>query len=91
MASTSAVDIHGGSFVYDPWVLYAHGVLNDANMLVLGRPGHGKSALVKSWMYRSRVFGRICELIDPKGEYARTHPSARRRGPQLHPRRATPA
>ena len=63
-------DIHGGSFVYDPWVLYAAGVLNDANMLVIGRPGHGKSALVKSWMYRSRVFGRTCELIDPKGEYA---------------------
>ena len=62
-------DVHGGSFVYDPWVLYAAGVLNDANMLVIGRPGHGKSALVKSWMYRSRVFGRICELIDPKGEY----------------------
>jgi hypothetical protein len=63
-------DVHGGSFVYDPWVLYAAGVLNDANMLVIGRPGHGKSALVKSWMYRSRVFGRTCELIDPKGEYA---------------------
>ena len=56
--------------MYDPWVLYAAGVLNDANMLVIGRPGHGKSALVKSWMYRSRVFGRTCELIDPKGEYA---------------------
>ena len=62
-------DMHGGSFVYDPWVLYAAGVLNDANMLVIGRPGHGKSALVKSWMYRSRLFGRTCELIDPKGEY----------------------
>jgi hypothetical protein len=63
-------DMHGGSFVYDPWVLYAQGLLNDANMLILGRPGHGKSALVKAWMYRSRVFGRTCELIDPKGEYA---------------------
>jgi hypothetical protein len=61
--------MHGGSFVYDPWILYAAGVLNDANMLVIGRPGHGKSALLKSWMYRSRVFGRVCELIDPKGEY----------------------
>ena len=63
-------DLHGGSFVYDPWVLYQQGLLNDANMLVIGRPGHGKSALIKSWMYRSRVFGRVCELIDPKGEYA---------------------
>jgi type IV secretory pathway VirB4 component len=63
-------DLHGGSFVYDPWVLYQQGVLNDANMLVIGRPGYGKSALLKTWMYRSRVFGRTCELIDPKGEYA---------------------
>ena len=39
-------------------------------MLVLGRPDYGKSALTKSWMYRSRVFGRSCEIIDPKGEYA---------------------
>jgi hypothetical protein len=62
-------DVHGGSFVYDPWVLYQQGALNDANMLVIGRPGHGKSALIKSWMYRSAVFGRTCELIDPKGEY----------------------
>ncbi len=62
-------DMHGGSFVYDPWVLYAANLLNDANMLVIGRPGYGKSALLKTWMYRSRVFGRTCELIDPKGEY----------------------
>jgi len=62
-------DIHGGSFVYDPWVLYQQGLINDANMLILGRLGHGKSALIKSWIYRSRVFGRVCELIDPKGEY----------------------
>jgi hypothetical protein len=63
-------DLHGGSFVYDPWVLYQQGALNDANMLVIGRPGYGKSALLKTWMFRSRVFGRTCELIDPKGEYA---------------------
>jgi hypothetical protein len=62
-------DLHGGSFVYDPWELYSQSVLNDANMLVIGRPGYGKSALLKTWMYRSRVFGRVCELIDPKGEY----------------------
>ena len=32
-------------------------------------PDFGKSALTKSWLYRSRVFGRRCEIIDPKGEY----------------------
>jgi type IV secretory pathway VirB4 component len=62
-------DLHGGSFVYDPWLLYARGVLSIANTLVLGMPDYGKSALTKSWLYRSRVFGRRCEIIDPKGEY----------------------
>ena len=72
-------DMHGGSFVYDPWVLYAQGVLNDPNMIVIGRVGHGKSALVKSWMYRSRVFGRVCELVDLKGEYHDLVRAGRRR------------
>jgi type IV secretory pathway VirB4 component len=62
-------DMHGSSFVYDPWILYAQGALNDANMLVVGRPGYGKSALLKTWMWRARVFGRTCEIIDPKSEY----------------------
>ena len=63
-------DMHGSSFVYDPWELYEAGVLSDANMLIFGLLGHGKSALVKTWIWRSRVFGRVAELIDPKGEYA---------------------
>jgi hypothetical protein len=32
-------------------------------------PDFGKSSLTKSWLYRSRVFGRRIEIIDPKGEY----------------------
>lgn len=63
-------DLHGGSFVYDPWLLYARGVLGVANTIVLGMPDFGKSSLTKSWLYRSRVFGRRCEIIDPKGEYS---------------------
>jgi type IV secretory pathway VirB4 component len=62
-------DLHGGSFVYDPWLLYQRGVLSIANTIVLGMPDFGKSSLTKSWLYRSRVFGRRCEIIDPKGEY----------------------
>ncbi len=62
-------DLHGGSFVYDPWLLYQRGVLSIANTIVLGMPDKGKSSLTKSWLYRSRVFGRRCEIIDPKGEY----------------------
>lgn len=62
-------DLHGGSFAFDPWVLYQRRILSVANTLVLGMPDYGKSSLTKSWMYRSRVFGRRCEIIDPKGEY----------------------
>ena len=62
-------DVHGGSFVYDPWILYARGVLNDANTLVIGRPDFGKSSLSKTWLSRSRVFGRRGEIVDLKGEY----------------------
>jgi len=62
-------DMHGGSFVYDPWILYARGVLNDANTLVIGRPDFGKSSLSKTWLMRSRVFGRRGEIVDLKGEY----------------------
>ncbi|MFI5010416.1 MAG: hypothetical protein ACHQDY_09105 [Solirubrobacterales bacterium] len=62
-------DLHGGSFVYDPWLLYQRGLLSIANTLVLGMPDYGKSSLTKCWLYRSRVFDRRCEIVDPKGEY----------------------
>ena len=62
-------DMHGGSFVFDPWILYARGLLNDANTLVIGRPDFGKSSLSKTWLLRSRVFGRRGEIVDLKGEY----------------------
>lgn len=62
-------DLHGGSFAFDPWLLYQRRVLSVANTLVLGMPDFGKSSLTKTWLYRSRVFGRRCEIIDPKGEY----------------------
>jgi type IV secretory pathway VirB4 component len=62
-------DLHGGSFVFDPWLLYRRGVLSIANTIVLGMPDFGKSSLTKSWLYRSRVFPRRAEIIDPKGEY----------------------
>lgn len=62
-------DVHGGSFSYDPWLLYQRRILSVANTMVLGMPDFGKSSLTKSWLYRSRVFDRRCEIIDPKGEY----------------------
>lgn len=63
-------EIFGGSFCYDPWELYAQGVLTNPNILVLGQVGRGKSSLVKSLLLRQQVFGRKAAVLDPKGEYA---------------------
>lgn len=60
----------GGSFVYDPWVLYRDGVLTNPNMLLAGVIGTGKSALAKSLVCRSVAFGRRVYVPgDPKGEW----------------------
>ncbi|MBJ7595991.1 MAG: ATP-binding protein [Candidatus Dormibacteraeota bacterium] len=63
-------DLHGGSFCYDPWELYARGDLTGPNMLVIGQIGRGKSAFVKTFVYRQLLFGRHAVLLDPKGENA---------------------
>jgi hypothetical protein len=62
-------DLAGGPFVHDPFGLYAAGVLTNPNMTVLGQIGRGKSALVKSYLYRQAAFGRQIAVLDPKGEY----------------------
>ncbi|MCA1697385.1 MAG: hypothetical protein LC790_00145 [Actinobacteria bacterium] len=62
-------DAYGASFVFDPWVLYGAGMLTNANTIVFGHPGYAKSALTKCVLLRQRVFGRVAEIIDPKGEY----------------------
>jgi type IV secretory pathway VirB4 component len=67
-------DLFGGSFCYDPWELYAQGLLTSPNMLVAGQIGRAKSALVKTYIWRQLVFGRRAIVMDPKGEY---HPLAR--------------
>jgi hypothetical protein len=60
----------GAAFVFDPWVLYEHNMLTNANMLVAGVIGRGKSALVKSLVTRSITVGRRCYVAcDPKGEW----------------------
>jgi hypothetical protein len=64
------VELYGGAFCYDPWVLYRRGHLTNPNVLVAGKVGRGKSALVKSLLLRSGVFGRRAAVLDPKGEYA---------------------
>jgi len=62
-------DLLGGAFAYDPWELYRAGRITSPNALVIGQIGRGKSALVKSYLWRQTVFGRQAWVVDPKGEY----------------------
>jgi hypothetical protein len=62
-------DLLGGLFGFDPFELYSRGVLTSPNMIVFGQIGRGKSAFVKSWLWRQAAFGRRAFVIDPKGEY----------------------
>lgn len=59
----------GGLFCFDPWECYAKGKLTSPNVVVFGQIGRGKSAFVKSFIWRERCFGRHCWVLDPKGEY----------------------
>lgn len=85
-------------FRFDPWELYAAGVITSPNMLVLGQIGTGKSALVKTYLHRQLRLGRRVAVLDPKGEYdalarvaglqcVRLHPGGVER---LNPLDATP-
>ena len=62
-------DASGAAFCYDPWALYADGLLDDPNAIVLGKLGQGKSALVKTLLWRMLVFGRRAFVLDVKREY----------------------
>jgi type IV secretory pathway VirB4 component len=62
-------DSGGGAFCYDPWVLYGEGLLDDPNAIVLGKLGQGKSALVKTFLWRMLLFGRRAFVLDVKREY----------------------
>jgi len=60
----------GGSFVYDPWVLYSRGLITAPNVVLAGIVGSGKSSLAKSLYTRSLPFGRRVYVPgDPKGEH----------------------
>jgi hypothetical protein len=60
----------GGSFVYDPWVLYQRGFITAPNIVLAGIVGSGKSSLAKSLYTRSLPFGRRVYVPgDPKGEH----------------------
>ncbi|MBO0769648.1 MAG: ATP-binding protein [Solirubrobacterales bacterium] len=59
----------GGAFCFDPWVLYEAGALDDPNAIVIGKLGQGKSALVKTLLWRMLLFGRRAFVLDVKREY----------------------
>jgi type IV secretory pathway VirB4 component len=62
-------DSSGGAFCYDPWLLYGQGALDDPNAIVIGKLGQGKSALVKTLLWRMLLFGRRAFVLDVKREY----------------------
>ncbi len=62
-------DTSGAAFCFDPWVLYDEGVLDDPNAIVIGKLGQGKSALVKTLLWRMLLFGRRAFVLDVKREY----------------------
>jgi hypothetical protein len=62
-------DLLGATFSYDPFELYRCGNLTNPNMVVIGQIGRGKSAFVKTYLWRLAVFGRRAWVVDPKGEY----------------------
>ncbi len=64
-------DALGRVFRFDPFRLYQAGRLHGPNMLVLGDIGHGKSSLVKLYLYRQVMFGYVPLVTDLKGEYDR--------------------
>jgi type IV secretory pathway VirB4 component len=65
----------GGEFCWDPFDAYGDGLVTNPNCWILGEPGNGKSALVKSVLWRQAAVyghgpgGRWTAIVDPKGEY----------------------
>ena len=62
-------DVSGAAFCFDPWVLYGNGTLDDPNAIVIGKLGQGKSALVKTLLWRMLLFGRRAFVLDVKRGY----------------------
>jgi type IV secretory pathway VirB4 component len=61
----------GEPFSFDPWALYAAGVLTNPNVALAGVIGSGKSALAKSLAVRAIASGRRAYVPgDPKGEWS---------------------
>ncbi len=63
-------DLLGGPFFYDPFELYASGILSNPNAFLVGNVGRGKSSFAKTFVWRHATLGRRAWILDPKGEYA---------------------
>jgi type IV secretory pathway VirB4 component len=71
------VDLLGGGaeFCWDPFEAYRAGLVTNPNCWILGDPGNGKSALIKTFLHRqAAIYGsdgkrRWTAILDPKGEY----------------------
>jgi hypothetical protein len=64
----------GGGFCWDPFEAYDQRLTTNPNTWVLGEPGNGKSALIKTLLYRMAGIwtgeqSRFVAICDPKGEY----------------------
>jgi hypothetical protein len=64
------VDLYSrASFLFDPWELYAAGVITSPNGLIIGEIGAGKSALMKCMIIRFLAAGIPFSWVDIKDEY----------------------
>lgn len=61
----------GGGFFFDLHDAYADGLLHGPNMVICGAGAYGKSAIAKTYVYRSTALAptRFVAVIDPKGEW----------------------
>jgi hypothetical protein len=66
----------GCGWFFDPFELYGHDLsgatLTNSNMLIVGEPGFGKSAVAKTILWREAGYygrRRFIAVSDPKGEY----------------------
>lgn len=60
-----------GAFSFDPFMLYEMKILTNPNLLLLGVIGSGKSALLKTMLFRLLAYGiKFMVPADTKGEYA---------------------
>lgn len=64
----------GGGWFFDLFDAYDAGLIQGPNMVVSGAGAHGKSAIIKALVHRSRLLRtagrrRFVAVIDPKGEW----------------------